>query len=70
MPAILLLCSMISYDAECRRWAIGGLNVMIWGMDLWVFTAFILTYIAVIFSLIYGLWPRKEEEEEGLDEEV
>jgi hypothetical protein len=29
-----------------------------------------LTYIAIIFSLIYGLWPRKEEEEkEGLNEE-
>ena len=52
-----------------RRWAIGGLNVMIWGMDLWVFTAFILTYIAIVFSLIYGLWPRKEQEEkEDLNE--
>jgi hypothetical protein len=48
----------------------GGLNVMIWGMDLWVFTAFILTYIAIVFSLIYGLWPRKgQEEKEELNEE-
>ncbi len=40
--------------------------MMIWGMDVWVFTAFVLTYISVIFSLIYGFWPRKEE---GEDEE-
>ncbi len=38
--------------------------MMIWGMDVWVFTAFILTYIGLVFSLIYGFWPRKDEEEE------
>ncbi len=38
--------------------------MMIWGMDIWVFVAFILTYVAVIFSLIYGFWPRKEKYED------
>ncbi len=38
--------------------------MMIWGMDIWVFVAFILTYIALIFSLIYGFWPRKDEQED------
>ncbi len=37
---------------------------MIWGMDVWVFVAFVLTYISLIFSLFYGFWPRKDEEEE------
>jgi len=47
---------------------IGGFSVMIWGMDVWVFTAFILIYISVAFGIVYGLWPRKDEdkdEEEG-----
>jgi hypothetical protein len=44
--------------------AIGGLIVMIWGMDVWVFTAFILIYISVIFGIVYGLWPQKDEDEE------
>jgi len=37
---------------------------MIWGMDLWVFTAFILIYISVVFGIVYGLWPQKDEDEE------
>lgn len=38
--------------------------MMIWGMDVWVFAAFILTYISLIFSIIYGFWPRKHERED------
>ncbi len=41
-----------------------GRKVMIWGMDLWVFTAFILIYASVVFGIVYGLWPRKDEEEQ------
>jgi hypothetical protein len=37
---------------------------MIWGMDVWVFTAFILIYISVAFGIVYGLWPRKDEDED------
>jgi len=37
---------------------------MIWGMDVWVFTAFKLIYISVVFGIVYGLWPRKDEDEE------
>lgn len=37
---------------------------MIWGMDLWVFTAFILVYAGVVFGIVYGLWPRKDEDEQ------
>ncbi|MDD1720739.1 MAG: hypothetical protein LUP95_01980 [Euryarchaeota archaeon] len=44
--------------------AMGGATVMIWGMDLWVFAAFAISYISLIFSLIYGFWPRKDEDED------
>ncbi|MGA9079893.1 MAG: hypothetical protein WB581_06660 [Halobacteriota archaeon] len=55
---------MLSQDAERFVWVFGGPNVMIWGMDLWVFTAFILIYASVVFGIIYGLWPRKDEDEQ------
>ncbi len=42
--------------------AMGGATMMIWGMDLWVFAAFAISYISLIFSLIYGFWPRKDED--------
>ena len=61
------LCYYVACRLETLNAGIGlseGLNVMIWGMDLWVFTAFILIYISVVFGIVYGLWPRKEEDKE------
>jgi hypothetical protein len=55
---------MVCCSATPNLGRIGGLSVMIWGMDVWVFTAFILIYISVAFGIVYGLWPRKDEDEE------
>jgi hypothetical protein len=44
--------------------AIGGFSVMILGMDVWVFTAVLIIYLSVVFGIVYGLWPQKDEDEE------
>ncbi len=37
---------------------------MILGMDVWVFTAVLIIYLSVVFGIVYGLWPQKEDNEE------
>ncbi len=59
-----MLSSSMAQPWHIEPRALGGTTVMIWGMDAWVFAAFILTYVSIIFSLIYGFWPRKDERED------